>query len=137
MSEEIIKDLKQKLFEKAVRGLHSQGWLQCSNSGGWCVLNKGEPGFHCAIGWLIPWENQQAWGNVCRGTEVENLRLKFEEEVQTHWFEVMPFLCSMQVCHDGASPKPDDNKLDDMKQRFMAFGRRQDLIWPKLEESES
>ena len=140
MNEETIKNLKQKLFNQSVQGLHSQGWKQCNEDGGWCVLNKGQPGFHCALGWLIPWDGQKDLVNVCRGTEAENLRVRFEEEVQDNWFEVVQFLCSLQICHDGASPIPklNDNKLDDMKQRFMTFGIRRGLTWPDLaEKSES
>lgn len=54
-----LQEAKQAAFNGAVKGLNSQDWEMCSSDADGCLWNKGKPGLHCAIGWLVPWKNQK------------------------------------------------------------------------------
>ena len=55
-----LQEAKQAAFNGAVKGLSFQEWKVCQYSGSdGCLWNTGQPGFHCAVGWLIPWESQK------------------------------------------------------------------------------
>lgn len=121
----------QAAFTGAVRGLHSQRWKQAMKYGA-CVWNRGKPGLHCAIGWLIPWEKQNEVGpdgridlgkqNVSTATE----NRMFHPELN-RWVEDPNFinlLSSMQRAHDSSgSPR-------DRRARFSVLGDSYGLRWP-------
>jgi hypothetical protein len=135
MEIETLQEAKQAAFNGAVRGLASQGWVKCedkSNIRFQCRWNLGEPGLHCAIGWLIPWDDQegvnfqylstayaqrrfapvlQTWINTVEGTR------DYEE------FEM--FLIMMQTSHDHSS------SCEHMRLRFVEMGKYHNLNWPK------
>lgn len=126
-----LQDAKQAAFNGAVRGLSHQKWKQCIQ-GRYCVLNKGKPGIHCAIGWLVPWADQSENPNMdsCETFASNKLAPAF-----TNWLrfkardseksEFRMFLSEMQRHHDSL-----DTSLG-MRGSFVALGDRCNLVWPK------
>lgn len=54
---------RQEMFNRAWRGLKSQGFMRCTD-GGVCVYDDGH-GHHCAWGW-VDHESWGYWGSVNR-----------------------------------------------------------------------
>ena len=67
-----LQEAKQAAFNGSVKGLNSQDWERCSSKSRGCVWNKGKPGLHCAVGWLIPWKDQK---NRQSGSSVDAIGL--------------------------------------------------------------
>ena len=132
-----LKKAKQAAFNGAVRGLASQGWEQCVNlqlAHPICKWNLGKPGLHCAIGWLIPWENQESAPQQYLTTAV--VTRKFAPVLQKwidnannndvgEYSKFFDFLNSMQNAHDQST-----SQLS-LYQRFVEIGKYHKVNWPK------
>jgi hypothetical protein len=129
-----LKEAKQAAFNGAVRGLASQGWKQSSSDDG-CVLNRGTPGIHCAIGWLIPWDSQKHLANnsetdvsimveekILPDALVKPLRDFVKDYTKDSFYQ---FLGGLQSCHDNSEAEP---RL--LLSSFREFGRSRRLTWP-------
>jgi hypothetical protein len=120
MKIETLQEAKQAAFNGAVRGLNYQGWQQCRKMVG-CAWNLGFPGVHCAVGWLIPWENQK---NIKTGSSSRAVRDHLLAPPLVEWDDQLRTLLNdMQYAHDC-------NHLE-MKERFQAIGAAENLEWPK------
>lgn len=152
-----LQEAKQAAFNGSVKGLSYQGWVRCTtptpgNDG--CVWNRGKPGFHCAVGWLIPWKDQSdemsgsslsAIGVFPRESKlapplrrwVEERRnlgspksegyLSLEEGTANKEFgEFSAFLLECQQIHDAAPAVPGS-----LKAGFLQLADRHNLSWPK------
>lgn len=128
MKIETLKEAKQAAFNGAVKGLASQGWKHCSR-GGDCRWNLGKPGLHCAIGWLIPWEEQR------------DVPPKFQV-VSRSWERLAPELrpwangagednATFRNFLERLQSEHDDAHIDHMRSDFEQFGRDHGLVWPK------
>lgn len=132
-----LEEAEQYAFNKAVRGLNSQEWQKCiapdedeSEAESSCVFNKGVPGFHCAIGWLIPEDKQGGLRHDESALEIKMLGI-FDPPLQ-EWLDSCKgndFLCEhllrdMMLAHDR-------NDGRDMYQQFLSLARIHDLTWPK------
>jgi len=104
---------KQKLFNKAVKGLASQDFKRSVNRYGTC-LYRGPAGRRCAVGWLIPDAEYSA------SMEDKNAAAigLFEDAVG-------PFLVHLQDVHDAA----DDSR--DLKKGLIQFAKAYNLKLPK------
>jgi hypothetical protein len=110
---------------------------------GHCVLNKGKPGMHCAIGWLIPWSEQEQLANEVNGTEPYSLlnikKVQFGTPLQeflnnpkskeggiyeTDFYKMEVFLNKMQQAHDRSTNS-------NLKENLKEFGKQYNLSWPK------
>lgn len=133
---ETVQEARQAAFEIAVRGLASQNWEQCS-SDGLCLWNVcGKPGKHCAVGWLIPIENQlrvvPEMQMAITAINRKLLRPEFndflEKERSLNSWEknvvddLRSFLSALQRTHDCSDKK--------MALEFYIFGQARDLSWP-------
>jgi hypothetical protein len=128
-------EAKQAAFNGAVRGLAFQKWEVCRAQGNdkGCVLNQGKPGVHCAVGWLIPWKNQENFANSFE-TSVEDLfPLKILAAPLQEFIDNNPksrsvfksFLKRLQETHDCS----DDSA--ELKRSFIEFKKEnRDLTWP-------
>jgi hypothetical protein len=132
MNEEIkfgtVEEATQFAFNEAVRGLNSQNWERCEEDSE-CRWNVGRPGFHCAVGWLIPEDNQTEGrtGSVSdlivmkeEGKEESVLYANYHEWLGNDRFD--RFLEHMQNAHDVNAPS--------MKKRFLLLGQNHKLEWP-------
>jgi hypothetical protein len=127
-----LQEAKQAAFNGAVRGLNYQGWKRCSKDGT-CAWNTGEPGFHCAIGWLIGWEDQRDVSLDDQALAVAvNRRLLTShlidwaiDDDQNVTEEFYVFLHVMQTAHDTYyHPSA-------MKKRFQGIASKFELQWPQ------
>jgi hypothetical protein len=139
-----LEEARQFAFETSVRGLASQDWEQCARNGDECQWNLGKPGFHCALGWLIPWPNQQnctqgnpgliqdiagnwnsnpAYSN--RGKLIPELREWVEFCSDSDRIEFFDFLRALQQAHDCSSGK------ESMKQSFLRGEKITGVTWPE------
>lgn len=107
---------RQEMFDRAVRGLASQGWKACE-SGSHCAYTN-DQGHHCAWGWVDTSLAEKQRGSVVdlRKTKVglaaglSDKDLKFAQE--------------LQVAHDTAIGEVD------MREKFATLSRRHGLVWP-------
>lgn len=130
-----LQEAKQAAFTGAVRGLDYQEWKRCAPDG--CAWHAGAPGFHCAIGWLIPWEDQKDVPRRIQGLAVAAERHVLAQPLR-EWIEsesnhskynlyrsnLYLFLHEMQKAHDNSySPLF-------MKQSFQELASSHALQWP-------
>ena len=125
-----LQEAKQAAFTGAVRGLASQEWKQCSNVDGICSLNTGTPGFHCALGWLIPWENQQVFigydsDDVIAKGILHPALVAWSDKHSTFAVAWGRFLDELQTAHDY----PDSS--DKIRSEFLKLRLEHNLVWPK------
>lgn len=132
MSEEIkfetVEEAIRAAFKQAVRGLDSQGWQRCEAHGN-CQWNAGRPNFHCAVGWLIPEDNQteERTGGVSDLVEMKELEAdsvlypEYHEWLRNEKFS--NFLYFLQDAHDAG-------QASDMKERFVLLENQYGLEWP-------
>lgn len=105
---------KQEMFDRAVRGLHSQNWEQCRDQYG-CQYRRGDR--HCAWGWVDPDQDNCHFGVSGLRSNRSGLAAQIAAEDQE-------FAEQLQHAHDtGANPQL-------MKQKFQALGERHFLTWP-------
>jgi hypothetical protein len=135
-----VEEAKQAAFNQSVRGLASQDWKRCARNleeldedwddedGVECAWNLGKPGFHCAIGWLIPWENQEGGsGSVSDLILARNgNNPPVMDEPYHEWLNNGDFIDFLQDMQD----RPDINDPSRMKHRFILFGNKHKLEWP-------
>lgn len=127
-----FQEAKQYAFNKSVRGLNSQGWQKCivaDDDKSACAFNKGVPGFHCAIGWLIPEDKQ---GNLRQDESALEIKMLgiFDPPLQ-EWLDARntnDFLCEhllrdMMMAHDR-------NDERDMHRQFLSLAKIHGLEWP-------
>ena len=106
---------KQEAFDKAVRGLASQGWERSVDvSGLWPVCSyRGPGGRRCAIGWLISDELAED-REGCAVREFDYSELPTEPNGRL-------LLLDMQNAHDAYC------KNTGMRERFVLLGEKHDL----------
>lgn len=148
-----LQEAKQAAFNGAVKGLDSQGWNVCQIDTSECVWNTGKPGFHCAVGWLIPWECQkdrqagtasaafvlrlfspplQEW--VDKATEEWN-NLNFFAAGRSERVQFSDFVESLQAAHDFETVKGKVNhdkspRPKKMRASFRRLAKEHNLKWP-------
>ncbi len=110
---------RQEMFDKAVRGLRSQGFERCySEEHRMCVYDDGK-GRHCAWGWIdeATWAHPDAGDLVTLSDEGIGLapRLGIEDY---SWAK------RLQVIHDTS-------KCDNMEQRLRFFAEQSNLTFPE------
>lgn len=114
-----MQEIKQALFDRAVKGLASQGFAPSYLPDNGTCAYRGEDGKRCAVGHLIPdavykpeMEGHNAldllapgssWGAGLRATDLEGMAGYDIDEGQEQ--ELAEFLFGLQGCHDStASP---------------------------------
>lgn len=115
----------QAAFTRAVRGLASQHWDKCVARTR-CVWNLGAPGKHCAVGWLIPWDEQRKVRMLEQDVDaitngVCHLYPEIDAYVRDPGFR--EFLDSLQRTHDSA--------IGEMQKDFWYLGIMYELEWPE------
>ena len=109
---------KQEMFNRAVRGLRSQGWEQAySNERGSCVYET-EDGKRCAYGWIDPSLGRETIGSVqtlCYrkiglAAELDRIAILFAEE--------------LQMAHDTSK------NSEHMRTKFVMLAEIHGLTWP-------
>lgn len=116
----MTKSEKQKMFNKAVKGLASQDFQQ-SLSDGTCAY-RGLGGKRCAVGWLIPDGKYDA---EMEGFPVDDIGCFKGTQVLT-------FLLELQEAHDDAEHEDVDRVSDVMKARLRSFAESHKLKLPKV-----
>ena len=122
----LLESSEQDLFNTAVRGLASQGWVKCVADPGYsdrCVYN-GPDGIHCAVGWCITDVPPENYDNL---TCVEELLFDlYDLDLRDNYkiTERHDFLSDMQTAHDQSS------NGGDMARSFLAFAEAHNLGWP-------
>lgn len=107
---------KQEMFDRAVRGLHSQQWETCVDGNNNCVYADGVR--HCAWGWVDTSLTVQL-GSVATLREAGiglAASLSPDEE---------KLASAMQSAHDSAGA------AYPMRDRFLALAERFGLTWPE------
>lgn len=123
--------LKQQLFNKSVDGLAKQDFHQSMNYsrryGTGCAY-RGENGYKCALGHLIPDSDYQPdWEQNIPGSVRENgRRIVAACGLNPDSYEDVRWLQALQQCHD----KGHDRQL--MLDRLADFARIEKLVFPKL-----
>ena len=133
MSNPIVLD-KQEMLNRAVRGLRSQNWEQCRQSGDKrCCYDASTPTQerHCGYGWidtkqpnvmetahgLLRERHSETWiGPVAR-----ELRLLPEDKL----VDMANFLSGIQTAHDDAV------SMGEMEDNYREFAKRHSLTWPE------
>jgi hypothetical protein len=113
------------MFDKAVRGLASQGWERCVTKDGKCTYHSAINGkeAHCAWGWVDPGA-ENGWG------QVSEVATYLPGSVAAHLNkDDLQFALRMQKSHDG-HPGEDwyPGKLRD---RLVEFAKKEQLTWPE------
>lgn len=116
---------KQEMFNRAVRGLRSQGFERCMSNPGpdldpEPVYNDGN-GRHCAWGWVDRSIGPEAKNNAFF---VEDLALEGVGIAKSLTTDLLAFGRNLQWCHDD-SPTPAV-----MERRLRRLGEREGLKWP-------
>lgn len=108
---------KQEMFDKAVRGLASQGWKRCRNPiVDQCVYSN-DQGMHCAWGWV----DESLKGELGGIMELRNEEIGLASSMDD---DLAYFAVSMQKGHDnGFRPYS-------MLLRFRSICDENHLIWP-------
>jgi hypothetical protein len=114
---------RQEMFDRAVRGVRSQGFQQCSNGASCRYRHMRADGtvMRCVWGWVDPEGTESdPCGTVffLRENKVGLAATLSEEDAE--WAR------GLQVAHDGAS-----EKVGDMESRLRRFGTDHGLVWPE------
>lgn len=89
---------RQEMFDRAVKGLASQGWERSLGAGGKCSY-RGVDGRRCAVGWLLDDEDVDGFAQVPYGGLPSHVRSKLGGD--THYC----FVGHLQNAHDyGKTP---------------------------------
>ena len=109
---------KQEMFNLAVRGLRSQGWVRAFDTvRGGCVYETSE-GLRCAWGWVDRELTSAVCGTVGRlYDDGVGLAAKLDAER-------LAFAAELQRIHDY------EELLPSMEARFRELGERHNLEWP-------
>jgi hypothetical protein len=151
-----LQEAKQAAFNGSVKGLNSQNWEMCSTHSDGCLWNKGKPGLHCAVGWLVPWEDQKdsregsSLDAIGVASGQSKLALPLREWVEERrkqgliLFEVDPTSPEWPAAHAAQKDFKDfsmfltacQNIHDDadgisMKLGFLRLADRHNLSWPE------
>lgn len=113
---------RQEMFDRAVRGLRSQGYRQCRSDVGGCAYTSEDGTEHCAWGWVDTSLERHTNIYVSRLAE-ENVGVarQLQSDADIAWAR------ALQECHDLAStPERMENKLRD-------FAACYSLTWPEGE----
>lgn len=110
---------KQKMFNKAVRGLRSQEFKQCLNAHGEPMYNDGN-GMHCSWGWVDRSLKPSDSTYYVEGLAADRVGVAPSLDI-----EQMEFARQLQWCHDD-SPTPAA-----MERRLRRLGEREGLSWPQ------
>lgn len=109
----------QEIFNKVVRGLASQDWVQSRKAGTDMCLYRGPKGRKCAAGWLIDNEkyNSRIEGYVVCESIVQACLPKLED------YELL-FVEECQELHDNGNGEL-------MKEQFQELANQFNLTWPE------
>lgn len=108
----------QEMFDRAVRGLASQGWER-SQVGGSCLYTD-EHGRHCAWGWVDPLIPPAF--NTCSVGELRDNEVGLAARLLGH---TMDFARTLQYAHDGS------HTPEQMLGAFVCLTERYALTWPE------
>ena len=108
---------KQEMFDRAVRGLRSQGY-KASTKGGICRYSN-DDGCRCAWGWVDPSLTSAQLGTI---HTLRKDKIGVAADLDS---EGAMFAYQLQGAHDLA-----DGPLD-MENRLRAFGEKYLLTWPE------
>ncbi len=106
----------QEMFDRAWRGLASQGWKSCIDADGNCLYFDPSTGFRCAWGWVDP-EGTQNKFNVTVDELDDGIAPTLSDDE-------MEFATSLQLIHDTV----DD---DDMEGSMRALALEYTLTIPE------
>ena len=123
----------QEAFDKAARGLKSQGFNRSVTSGNWCQYN-GPDDRHCAVGWLIADVDLPAHMN---GKNIGDLMDRHTDVSDRLKGISRPFLRDLQSCHDNAWRNNNGEIVDDpavMRKSLEMFALRWELSSAVLDE---
>lgn len=109
---DLTKMRLQTMFNKAYKGLASQGFERCVNSQGHCKYSA--KGMHCAVGWIVPL-HANTNGDV--NTIARRGYIKITNDQET-------FLSELQQAHD--------NGIDDVRFQMEAVAMEYGLTIPKV-----
>lgn len=118
---------RQEMFERAVRGLSSQGYRKCGMGVAEmscedvpaCAYSSLDGKTHCAWGWVDPTLTARQTGTV------NTLRTYGVGVAAELTDEDLSFACDLQSCHD-CSRDPAS-----MRQALVEFGAKHGLAWPE------
>lgn len=123
------QDAKQKLFDRAVRGLAGQRWVQSTRTGSNSCMYRGPRSMKCAAGHLI---DDDKYRPEWEGRGVAPIGALFGEILDAigqsndvePTFAVYSLVDAMQREHDSA------NRPEQMRREFIAIADRFGLTWP-------
>jgi hypothetical protein len=113
----------QEMFDRAVRGLASQGWEPCVSDGSnrqesVCLYSDGT-GKHCAWGWVDPSLERSQKGTVAQ------LRHRRVGIAATLNHAQGGFARQLQTCHD------ENSEPEQMRNSLRRLAASFDLTWPE------
>ena len=108
---------KQEMFNRAVRGLRSQGFTRCMVAGMGCSYGDGE-GHHCAWGWV----DTSLANEIGSVYALRDRGIGVAAQLSTDDVE---FAAALQTAHDcGLTPVRMEGSL-------RALAERHNLTWPE------
>lgn len=118
-----IKGTRQQLFDRAVRGLASQGWEQSLkfNRGVSSCAYRGAADTRCAVGWLFDGEVSDEMNVMGVGKLIDNKLVEVDKEL-------VPFLLQLQRMHDS------HDWPEYMEKAYRQYAAANDLLWPLVDE---
>ncbi len=110
---------KQEMFNRAVRGLRSQGFERCQVNGE--SVYGDDKGCHCAWGWVDPKasEKPEYARYFINGLMADGIGLAASLDLNG-----VTFATHLQWCHD------DSKTPATMERRLKQLGDREGLVWP-------
>lgn len=111
----------QEAFDKAARGLKSQGFRRSADGMG-CLYN-GPEGRHCAVGWLLVGLGELRWGDNRQSID------RLSQCNPSAWAQISDlgrtFLWQLQDAHDLATTTENDLQDDPakMEQNLRSFAQ--------------
>lgn len=125
---------RQEMFDKAVRGLHAQGYRRAvvrDDEGGTACRYRAHGGLRCAVGHLIPDELYKRSFNGCAlpaaaGGDLSGFPRALLAALDAicsrdQW----PFLKELQRCHDNSETP------EEVRERLANFAKRHRLTFPE------
>lgn len=116
---------EQSIFNRAVKGLASQGFKRCVNADDHCKLRY--RGRKCAVGWLIPDEKYKCSMESASGVAVYNAeRYCKGVGLSKAYVPFIQLLADLQTAHDQSRCP------EDMKDRLRDVAETRGLTLPKV-----